>query len=54
MAAAGKTRVAASITAKVRTNRRAAEALRLEILRLAGRLGLPAAVRVRRVGDRAR
>jgi len=41
-----------AITVRVRTSRKATEALRLEIRRLAGRLGLPAAaVRIRRVGD---
>ncbi len=40
------------ITVTVRTSRKAAEALRLEIQRLARRLALPAAaVRIRRVGD---
>jgi hypothetical protein len=40
------------ITVRVRTSRKAAEALRLEIQRLAARLGIPAtAVRIRRVGD---
>jgi len=44
--------VARPITVRLRTSRKAAEALRLEIRRLAGRLGLPAAaVRIRRVGD---
>jgi hypothetical protein len=43
------------IMVRLRTSRKATEALRLEILRLAGRLGLPAAaVRIRRVGDRRR
>lgn len=35
----------------MRTSRKAAEALRLEIERLAGRLGIAAGVRVRRVAD---
>ena len=40
------------ITVTLRTNRKAAEALRLEIQRLSRRLGIPAAaVRVRRVND---
>jgi tRNA-dihydrouridine synthase len=44
-----------SITVKVRTSRKGTEALRLEIQRLAERLGLPAAaVRVRRVDGRPR
>lgn len=44
--------LARPITARLRTSRKATEALRLEIRRLAGRLGLPpAAVRIRRVGD---
>jgi len=43
------------ITLKLRTTRKAAEALSIEIQRLAGRLGLPtAAVRIRRVQGRAR
>jgi 2-iminoacetate synthase ThiH len=47
--------VARQITVRVRTSRKAAEALRLEIQRLAGRLGIPAtAVRIRRVGDERR
>ena len=49
--ARGRT-VSPPITVRLRTNRKAIEALRLEIRRLAGRLGLPAAaVRIRRVGD---
>jgi hypothetical protein len=39
-----------AVTIRVRTSRRAAEMLRLEIRRLAARLGLPpAAVRIRRI-----
>jgi hypothetical protein len=48
---ARKAAVARPIAVKVRGSRRAAEALRLELQRLAGRLGVPAAVRIRRVGD---
>jgi len=41
-----------SITVKLRASRKGAEALRLEIQRLARRLGIPAAaVQIRRVGD---
>jgi hypothetical protein len=47
--------VARPITIKLRTTRKAAEALSLEIQRLAGRLGLPtAAVRIRRMKGRAK
>jgi hypothetical protein len=41
-----------SIMVRVRTSRKATEVLRLEIRRLASRLGLPpTAVRIRRVDD---
>ena len=40
-----------TITTTVRASRKTAEALRLEIERLAGRMGVPAGVRVRRVPD---
>lgn len=44
--------VARQLTLRLRTSRKAAEALRLEIQRLCGRLDVPAAaVRIRRVGD---
>lgn len=47
--------VAPSIRMRVRTSREAIEALRLEIRRLAGRLGVPAAtVRIRHVDGRQR
>jgi len=43
-----------TIMVTLRTSRKATEALRLEIRRLAGRLGLPAAaVEIRPVGDGA-
>lgn len=42
-----------SVKVTVRTSRRGAEALKLEVRRLADRLGLPpAAVRIRRLADR--
>jgi len=44
--------VARPIALTLRTSRKTTEAFRLEIRRLADRLGLPpAAVRIRRVGD---
>jgi hypothetical protein len=47
---AGRKRSTRAITVKVKTSRRAAEAFRLEVRRLAARLGIPAAaVTIRRV-----
>jgi hypothetical protein len=52
---AGRKRSIRALTVKVKTSRRAAEAFRLEVRRLAARLGIPAAaVTIRRIDEAGR
>lgn len=52
---AGRKRSSRALTVKVKTSRRAAEAFRLEVRRLAARLGIPAAaVTIRRIDEARR